>query len=165
MYRLRSGIGQLPGETLPVVSSVLTPTVMGDYPGYCGWLPFSDYLPACQVPTAAAQNAAAGQMITKAAGVDQALADEQYQAYLSDTAALAKLDPEGAAQYTFAGQNPNEAALLGAGPFGRVVGSAVNAASSVTGWLGVPTWVWLLGSLGAFGVVALGGGSPRRYGR
>lgn len=30
---------------------------------------------------------------------------------------------------------------------------------------GIPWWVWLAGGVGVFAVVALSGGSPRRYGR
>jgi hypothetical protein len=30
---------------------------------------------------------------------------------------------------------------------------------------GVSAWVWLVGGLGLFAVVAMGGGKPRRYGR
>jgi hypothetical protein len=141
------------------VVDMSTPSVDAAFPGYCSWMPFADYMTACQVPTAAVQNAAVKQEIDKAAAGNTALADQQYQQYLADTAALAKLNPEGAAQYKFAGDNPNTAALLGADPFGRVVGSAAQGVLSVTGWLGIPAWIWIAG--GGVGFLAL----SRRRGR
>lgn len=164
--RLKHGMGDVGSDAAASTAALLsmsTPSVNADYPSYCNWMPFADYITACQVPTAAVQNAAVKQQIMAAGDTPEA--EAQYQAYLNDTAALAKLEPESAAQYQFAGENPNLAALLGADPFGRLVGGITNITSGVTSWFGVPAWVWLAGGLVTFAFVASGGGSARRYGR
>lgn len=98
----------------------LQPSPSADFPGYCNWLPFSSFLPACQIPTAAAQATQAATDIQKAAGAgtpnyNPTLAAQQTAAYQQDVAALCQQDPTSCAQAQFASQNPNWAAALGSG--------------------------------------------------
>lgn len=124
--------------TQQAVAGALTPQGGSpNFPGYCDWLPFSSYLPACQVPTAAVQAAQAAADIQKAAGAgtpnyNPQLAQQQTAAYQADVAALCQQDPASCSQAAFASQNPNWAATLGAGNLSQWLAGLVQCDSGET---------------------------------
>lgn len=144
----RRGMGQ----------SVADPS--GTFPSWCNWMPFADYFASCQPATQAQINAQVQADITKAAGEDTALATQQYQAYLSDVDALCQSDPTNCAAYQAATSSPTCAAVFGTG----TMASLFCGTPGQTNWF---LWGGLAGLalVGVFGIVALSGGSARRYGR
>ena len=129
----------------------------GTFPGWCNWMPFADYFDACKPATQEQLNAVVQADIVKASGGNTDLATEQYQAYLSDVDALCQLDPTNCAAYKAATDSPTCAGIFGTGAMGKLFCGAPGE----TNWL-----LWGgLALVGVFGLVALSGGSPRRYGR
>lgn len=68
-------------------------------------------------------------------------------------------------------QQAANAAGVTSSPLDVVEGGVASATDSLVSWGdsfisgGIPMWVWLLGGVAVFGLVAFSGGSPRRYGR
>lgn len=144
----------MPARTIPVglgqavspetFQSIVAMKAPSDFPSWCSWMPFADYMPACKVPTAAQQNAAIKTEIEKAAGAgtpayNPDLAAQQYEEYLKDSAAYCAAHPDECAEYTAASANPTCAALLGTGPL----------AQSFCGHSGL----FLLAGIGAVGLI------------
>lgn len=98
-----------------------------DFPSWCSWMPFADYMDACRVPSQAEIDAETHAAIVKGAtnpttGVtNQTLVDQQYGAYQSDIAALCATDPEGCAAFHLANSSPTCSKLLGTGDLGQTL--------------------------------------------
>ena len=107
-----------------------------DYSAWYCRLPFADYFSACQVPTLAELEAEHRRELSRVAAVNPELAQQGFERGQQLTAADCAANPERCAEFTFAGQNPTAAAVMGAGPVARTVyETASDFASVPTSWL------------------------------
>jgi hypothetical protein len=130
-------------------------------PGWCSWLPFSSFNDACKLPTTA--QVRSNDMSNLGGHADPARVATLQQQWAQADAASCAENPELCRQVAYAQENPNASALIGPAA-GLAVGGVVD---SVTGAVGSMNWavIALAVGVGVFALVAVGAGSPRRYGR
>jgi hypothetical protein len=141
-YRFRPGLG----ADIPLPAGTFDAAQAQMFPGYCSWLPFADFMSACQVPTIAQVQASNASNVGPGLSPDAA-AQLQAQIQQTDQADCAA-NPDSCAQFTFAGSNPTTAAILGSGTVGQAAGgleAAAGTAGSAAATLAsffTSQWAW-----------------------
>lgn len=121
------------------------------FPGWCSWMPGADFFSACQVPLADVLRAQQQADLSKVAAVNPELAAAGVKAGDAAAFAYCQQNPEACAEFTFAGENPTLAAILGAGPAARKVAGLPDDLTNTVDKYG--NWI-MLGAI-AIGVIFL----------
>lgn len=134
----------------------ILPDVAGDgvlhpVPGYCGWLPFADFLRDCQPYSAAELAAESDAQLAKIRAINPVLASAASGAAAADRTRYCAAHPAECGEYTAAVEHPTWAAILGPAQV-RVVTEVANTGREIA----TQTW-WMLGlGLGVIGLIAMG---------
>lgn len=140
-------------------------------PGWCSWLPFSSFNDACAPPTP--DQVLSESMSNLGGHANPALIPILQRQWAEADAQQCAENPEACADYLYAVEHPALSATIG--PSAGVAASRAiaavsdaveNAADGVKSALSI-NWgmVALVGSAAVLALVAIGGGTPRRYGR
>jgi hypothetical protein len=155
------GLGQTTPIVLPSGGVTLVNLDPCSIPSWCSWMPFSSFMNVCKPPTPAQQQQCDMSNIGPAAS--PASVATLQQTYAQTNQLACQSDPAACQAYQYDITNPSLSAAFGDSPLGQFVGGMFGATDAAGNPTGIPWWI-VLGGIGVLALVAMGGGSPRRYG-